>query len=78
MTQQLRTPVQGSRDEARTLDLVWGAAAIAKELNLTPRQCVHQLESGRLPARKQSGRWVASRAGLRRFFADLVDGKLAA
>jgi hypothetical protein len=67
-----------NEDGSPTLELIWGAAAIGKELGLTPRQCVHQLESGRLPARKQSGKWVASRAGLSRFFADITEGKLAA
>jgi hypothetical protein len=63
---------------APRLDLLWGVEAIAAELGLSARQTYHQLESGRLPARKQSGKWVASRVGLRRFFGDLVDGKLAA
>jgi len=59
------------------LDLLWGVDAIAAELNLTRRQTYHQLESGRLPARKQSGKWCASRAGLRKFFADLIAGEVA-
>jgi hypothetical protein len=78
MKQQLTVPEQSSPDLSRKLDLLWGVDAIAKELNLTRRQAYHQLESGRLPARKQSGKWCASRQGLRRFFADLTDGKLAA
>jgi hypothetical protein len=60
------------------MDLIWGVNAIARELNLTPRQTYHQLETGRLPARKQSGKWVASASGLRRYFADLTSGELAA
>ncbi len=59
------------------LDLIWGVDAIATELNLNRRQCYHQLESGRLPARKQSGKWCASRTGLRRHFADLLAGNVA-
>ena len=31
----------------------------------------------RLPARKVGGRWCASRAGLQKFFADLVAGEVA-
>jgi hypothetical protein len=58
-------------------DLIWGADAIAKELNLSARQAYHQLESGRLPARKQSGRWVASRTGFRRYFASVIAGEVA-
>jgi hypothetical protein len=78
MIQQLTPPEQGGHDIAHRLDLLWGVDAIAKELGLTRRQAYHQLESGRLPARKQSGKWCASRRGLQRFFADLTDGKLAA
>jgi hypothetical protein len=58
-------------------ELLWGVDAIAKELNLSRRQAYHQLESGRLPARKQSGKWVASRRGLRRFFASVLAGEVA-
>jgi hypothetical protein len=67
-----------NEDGSPTLELIWGAAAIGKELGLTPRQCVHQLESGRLPARKHSGKWVASRTGLRLHFADIIEGRIAA
>jgi hypothetical protein len=59
------------------LDLVWGVSAIAKELNLSSRQTYHQLETGTLPARKHCGKWVASRSGLRKFFAALVEGEVA-
>jgi hypothetical protein len=59
------------------LDLLWGIDAIGAELNLTPRQVFHQLKTGRLPARKQAGKWVASRSGLRRFFASVVAGEIA-
>jgi hypothetical protein len=59
-------------------DLLWGVDAIATELNLSRRQTYHQLEAGRLPARKQSGKWVASRSGLRRFFASVLAGEVAA
>jgi hypothetical protein len=58
-------------------DLIWGADAIGAELNLTRRQVFHQLETGRLPARKQAGKWVASRTGLRRYFASIVAGEVA-
>jgi hypothetical protein len=58
-------------------DLIWGVDAIAAELNLTRRQTYHQLETGRLPARKQAGKWVASRTGLRRYFASIVAGEVA-
>jgi hypothetical protein len=58
-------------------ELIWGVAAIAAELGLSERQAYHQLETGRLPARKQSGKWVASRSGLQRFFATLINGDVA-
>ncbi len=57
-------------------DLIWGVAGIAAAINRSPRQCFHMLENGRLPARKVGGRWCASRAGLQKFFADLVAGKV--
>ena len=48
------------------LDLLWGAAAIAAELNLkSRRQAFHLLETGALPARKIGKQWVASREKLR-------------
>ena len=59
------------------LDLLWGIDAIAVELNLTRRQTYHQLQTGRLPARKQAGKWVASRTGLSRYFASIVAGEVA-
>jgi hypothetical protein len=58
-------------------DLIWGIAEIGAELNLTPRQVFHQLKTGRLPARKQAGKWVASRSGLRRYFASILAGEVA-
>jgi hypothetical protein len=51
------------------LDLLWGAAAIARHLNLkNTRQAFHLLESGALPARKVGKSWVASRAKLKEHF----------
>ena len=64
-------------DNPGGLDLLWGIDAISAELNLTRRQTYHQLETGRLPARKQAGKWVASRTGLRRFFASIIAGEVA-
>jgi hypothetical protein len=38
--------------------IVWGVEAIAAEINRTPRQAYHMLESGNLPgARKFGNRW---------------------
>jgi len=53
-------------------DLAWGVAAISVEIGRNPRQTFHLLENGKLPASKVGGRWVASRTGLRQFFAKLI------
>ncbi|WP_185982674.1 helix-turn-helix domain-containing protein [Aureimonas mangrovi] len=52
----------------RTLDLVWGAAEIAKIIGRSPRATFGMLENGELPARKVSGRWVIERGKLVEFF----------
>jgi hypothetical protein len=55
--------------EPDSLDLVWGAKAIAAVLGVTTRACFHMLEAGQLPMARQVGnRWVASRKALERFF----------
>ena len=56
------------------LDLIWGAANIAKVVNLNPRQTFYQLESGSIPAKKVGGKWVAERNELRAFFLEWVGG----
>jgi hypothetical protein len=71
------TSIDQNASPALGQDLIWGASAIAAELNLSRRQIFHQLATGRLPARKQAGKWVASRTGLRRYFASIVAGELA-
>ncbi len=61
------------KDEASLAsDLVWGVQAIAREIGRNPRQTFHLLENGKLPAGKVGGRWCASRAGLRQFFAGIL------
>jgi hypothetical protein len=60
------------------LDLLWGAAPIAKALGLNRRQTYYLLESGVVDgARKVGGRWCASRSGLRRGFDSLLAGTAA-
>lgn len=54
-------------DQTNAHDLVWGAAAIAEVLNLSPRQVHYLLERQRLPARKVGNCWVASRSALLAF-----------
>jgi hypothetical protein len=46
-------------------DLIWGAEAIAAEINRTPRQTFHMLENGLLPAGKVGEKWVGSRTTIR-------------
>jgi hypothetical protein len=55
---------------------LWGVDAIAGELGLNRRQTYYQLETGKLPARKQAGKWIASRSGLRRYFASVIAGEV--
>lgn len=48
-----------------SLDLVWGAKAIAKLIGRTERVVFHMLENGHLPgARQIGGRWVIERSKL--------------
>lgn len=56
-------------EQSESLDLVWGAKAIAQVLGCTERKTFHMLEKGELPCARQVGsRWVASRKALERFF----------
>jgi hypothetical protein len=56
-------------------DLVWGVAAIGREIKRTPRQTYHLLETGKLPARKFGGRWVSTTSRLKKFFSAVIDGE---
>jgi hypothetical protein len=52
-----------------TLELVWGAENIGKEINRTARQTHHLLASGAIKsARRAGGLWCADRGALRREF----------
>ena len=56
-----------------SLDLAWGAVAIAKVIGRNRRQTFHMLEKGMIPAAKKvGGRWVAERGKLREFFLESV------
>ena len=47
--------------ENTTVDVIWGAKAIAQTLNLTDRAVYHMLEAGTLPgAKKIGGKWAFS------------------
>ena len=52
-------------------DLLWGVAAVAAELGRRARATFHLLSSG-LPGARIGGRWVASRAKLRRHIEALL------
>ena len=45
-------------------DIVWGAAAIGRVINRTPRQTFWLLETGAIPAKKSNNLWSASPARL--------------
>ncbi len=53
-------------------DLVWGVAAIAREIDRTPRQTHYQLKNGLLPAGQQGEMWVTTRRALREHFDRLT------
>jgi hypothetical protein len=46
-------------------DLLWGAAAIAAELGVSPRRVYWLLVSKHVPAKKVGNVWVGSRRALR-------------
>jgi hypothetical protein len=45
-------------------DICWGAAAIGRAINANRRRTFYLLETGKLPAKKLGGVWVASRRRL--------------
>jgi hypothetical protein len=56
-----------SNDES--LDVLWGAEAIARVINRTRRQTHHLLNRGAIDAAKKiGGRWCADKEGLREQF----------
>ena len=56
---------------------IWGAEAIAREINRAPRAVYHLLENGYLDADRVGGRWVSTPRRLRKQFAG-KDAKFAA
>jgi hypothetical protein len=60
------------------LNLVWGARAIANEINQTTRQTFHLLAIGAIKsARRVGGRYCADRNALRREFGAADDPRAA-
>jgi hypothetical protein len=47
---------------------LWGAEAIAREINRAPRATYHLLENGHLDADRVGGRWVSTPRRLREQF----------
>ena len=54
------------------IDLIWGITAIAREIGRSNRQTYHMVESGTLPVKRVGHRFVANRAELRKFFAEMT------
>ncbi|WP_312222591.1 DNA-binding protein [Rhizobium rhizoryzae] len=52
------------------LELIWGAEEIARAIGRTPRVTFNLLSTGKLPAKKVGGRWVAERSKLIAFFME--------
>jgi len=70
-TAPLRAPADNlSGGTDNSLDLLWGADAIAGFIKRTKRQTWHMLERGLLPARKHGKLWTASKADLRAHFTN--------
>jgi len=60
-------PVNGEPDAP--VRIVWGAAAIAREIDRTPRQVRHMLRCGTIEsAKRKGGRWCAPIGALKREF----------
>jgi hypothetical protein len=58
-------------------ELLWGARAIATEIKRTPRQTIHLLETGKLPAKKVGRTWCAHKRVLRGYFATTSNVEVA-
>lgn len=60
-------------------EIVWGAEAIGRVINQTPRQTHYLLQKGLIKAARQcGGRWYADKSGLRAQFCVKVSEDTAA
>jgi hypothetical protein len=59
-------------DSTENDDIIWGAPAIAREINRDKRSTYYLLEKGYLPARKNGRLWSASRRKLRAHLSGAV------
>jgi hypothetical protein len=57
-------------ENAKSLDLIWGADAISAVIGCDRRRTFYLLEQGEIPAKKVGGRWVIERGKLLRFFRE--------
>lgn len=58
-------------------DCLLGVKEIAAFLGVSWRRGIYLLETGRIPAGKQGGRWVASKAALREYYRRLTGAPAA-
>lgn len=57
------------KDTQADLNLIWGSANIAREINRKPRTAGYMLENGEIPgAKKIRGQWCVARQKLREAF----------
>ena len=61
--------MQSETQPTETLDLLWGAQAIADFLGTTERSVWYQADRGLLPIKKQGRLLTASKAALRAHFS---------
>jgi len=67
------------REHNDDLGIVWGAEAIGRVINQTPRQTHYMLSCGLIKAARQcGGKWYADKAGLRAQFCIKVSEDNAA
>jgi hypothetical protein len=57
-------------DKPKQLDLIWGAAEIARLIGRSERATYDILEKGHIPAKSVNGRWVIERSKLIAFFME--------
>lgn len=57
-------------ENTKSLDLIWGVAAIGEVIGLTARQTHHYASNGKIPVKKINGRWCAERGQLTKWFMD--------
>jgi hypothetical protein len=66
------------REDDDELGIVWGAEAIGRVINQTPRQTHYMLSRGLINAARQcGGKWYADKAGLRAQFCPRISGSAA-